>query len=66
MPVAGSNSIAIAAACHPRSGEERAGENSVMWGAFRECVRLEGHISVGHCGFSAEEVDEPQPAVMYE
>jgi hypothetical protein len=41
MLVAGSNSIAIAAACHSRSGEERAGENSVMWGAFRECVRLQ-------------------------
>lgn len=75
MPVAGSCSLAIAAACHPYfdpnylGGDRIAeiqffGEDVALlplkWGA----VRLEG--ALGHCTFSADEVDVPVEGRVYQ
>ena len=38
MPLAGSCSAAISAACHPPPGDNRASEKAVMWGALKERV----------------------------
>ncbi|KAL3448253.1 hypothetical protein BJX65DRAFT_275360 [Aspergillus insuetus] len=57
MPVAGSCSLAIAAACHPRSKETESEEteyNRLKWG-IEPCVQGE----VGHCAFSSARVEMP-------
>jgi len=63
MPVAGSCSAAIAAACHPEgSGEERSemAFRSVRWGAVPS-----GMGEVGHCSFTSREVEEPAHGHLY-
>lgn len=53
MPLAGSNSLAISAACH--GGEDGGKDDArqrVMWGVVRT-----GIDGVGHCAFSAGEVE---------
>lgn len=66
MPVAGSCSLAIAAACHPdpeekeyRTGQDIA-SGEVKWGDMGSMVD-----GVGHCGFSSEEVGIPIKGMMY-
>ncbi|KAL0253431.1 hypothetical protein SLS55_010410 [Diplodia seriata] len=64
MPVAGSCSVAIAAACHAPEGT--AETEPVMWGAVpgKEEERDDG-VVVGHCAFSNEEVDVPVEGRLY-
>jgi hypothetical protein len=71
MPVAGSCSLAIAAACHPAFDPnenrimewEREDEDMallpVKWGA----VPVHGRI--GHCSFTSEDVDVPKEGQIY-
>jgi hypothetical protein len=66
MPVAGSCSMAIAAACHGVPGkarsEESAWEERLMWGVMEA---TEEHEGVGHCGFSSLQMGRPQPGHIY-
>jgi hypothetical protein len=62
MPVAGSCSVAISAACHPES--ERNGESAallkVQWGSVSSNVR-----DFGHCSFTDGEVSPPEQGRLY-
>jgi hypothetical protein len=61
MPLVGSCSLAISAACHP--GEHvygsRIATQKMKWGA------VASNDGVGHCTFSAEEVGPPVVGEMY-
>jgi hypothetical protein len=64
MPVAGSCSLAIAAACHPRSAEtmsEGIEYERLKWGV-EPCE--EG--KVGHCAFSGAKVDKAVDGMVYQ
>jgi hypothetical protein len=61
MPVVGSCSAAIAAACHPDSDEdENAATKPLMWGvtSFRQA-------GIGHCSFSSKDVCPPTEGQQY-
>ncbi|KAL8991876.1 MAG: hypothetical protein Q9169_007572 [Polycauliona sp. 2 TL-2023] len=59
MPMAGSNSAAISAACHAPAEDVDASGLPVMWGA----VRTGGKI--GHCCFTSLEVTAPEVGKLY-
>ena len=63
MPVAGSCSAAIAAACHPPPAEcgERIWEKELRWGVTLE---PDGE-KPGHCSFSSKRVPSPIPGEKY-
>ena len=63
MPVVGSCSAAIAAACQPGSDsyKEEAAREKVQWGATED-----GLGAVGHCGFSMDAVELPVDGQCYE
>ncbi|OCK80650.1 hypothetical protein K432DRAFT_434615 [Lepidopterella palustris CBS 459.81] len=63
MPVVGSCSAAIAAACQPGrdSYKEEAAWEKVQWG-----VTEDGSRAVGHCGFSMDVVELPVDGQCYE
>ncbi|KAK4031281.1 hypothetical protein C8A01DRAFT_42247 [Parachaetomium inaequale] len=60
MPVVGSCSAAISAACHPVLHDERACSEPLQWG-----VRNYDGEENGHCSFSSGEVGVPHKGVMY-
>ena len=60
MPVAGSCSAAISAACHPVPYDKMAGLELLQWGV----TSLEGDEK-GHCSFSSGEVDAAKRGAMY-
>ncbi|KAF2127575.1 hypothetical protein P153DRAFT_398181 [Dothidotthia symphoricarpi CBS 119687] len=69
MPVAGSCSIAIAAACHAvpepfqkssEAIEENAADAEVQWGVMGSDDK-----GIGHCGFSMYAVDYPEQGKLY-
>ena len=59
VPLAGSCSAAISAACHRPEGDTDAAEKPLMWGA----VETEG--SIGHCCFTSFEVEKPVVGRLY-
>lgn len=59
MPLAGSSSAAISAACHPPETDEDAAVLPVRWGS----VRIEG--PVGHCCFTSFESSFPEEGKPY-
>jgi hypothetical protein len=68
MPVAGSCSAVISAACHKAEGEDMPQLRKVMWGV----VKGSGEIGTwkvgegsGHCAFSSELVAPPIPGRLY-
>ncbi|KAK4233848.1 hypothetical protein C8A03DRAFT_47693 [Achaetomium macrosporum] len=61
MPVVGSCSAAISAACHPVLHDERACLEPLQWG---ESNYYEGNEN-RHCSFSSGEVNTPQEGIMY-
>jgi hypothetical protein len=67
MPVAGSCSLAISAACHLAAGEDqlKAPLLPLKWGVtgFKKDDST-GEI-VGHCAFSSKEVESPQPGQVF-
>lgn len=68
MPVVGSCSLAIAAACHTSDNSPRGEEAFVplRWGATLHSHGEEpGEDNLGHCGFSSEYVEEPRAGVEY-
>lgn len=81
MPIAGSCSLAIAAACHNPDGSAHpeAAYGYVKWGVMEDYVKhveyerreqegqglLGSFRMLGHCGFSIDEVAEPQLETKY-
>ena len=61
MPVVGSCSVAIAAACHRPKDDEDAAYLPVAWGE----VVSEGTTDIGHCCFTSRTVYEPIPDRLY-
>lgn len=64
MPVASSNSLAIAAACHLPAEEFEKGDvafRKVQWGA----VEGKNEDGIGHCCFSSLYVEEPKHTQLY-
>jgi hypothetical protein len=66
IPLAGSNSMAISAACHP-ANDCNADEGGIstaferlQWGVMKT-----SQDGVGHCGFSSEQVTAPVEGEMY-
>ena len=65
MPLAGSCSAAISAACHPPEADVNASLRRVMWGVVaEESFQYEGE-SVGHCSFSSSTVEAPVEGKYY-
>lgn len=62
IPMAGSCSMAIAAACHVPEGTSEL--LPVKWGVVSEGLFGDGKIT-GHCSFSNDEVDSPTAGKMY-
>ena len=55
MPLRGTNSAVIAAACYVAGGEENIERKKLKWGV----------VGTGHCAFSSGEPDFPQAGVAY-
>ena len=63
MPIAGSCSMALAAAAHRPESDIDAAVLPVKWGVVAR--ESEGPGDVGHCCFTSEEVTEPQEGKLY-
>lgn len=59
MPLAGSCSAAISAACHPPKADVGASLKRVMWGVVAEGNPNDSVESVGHCSFTSFKVEAP-------
>ena len=59
MPLAGSCSAAISAACHPPKADVNASSKRLMWGVVAEVDPNDSHDRVGHCSFSSFDVETP-------
>ena len=65
MPLAGSCSAAISAACHPPKTDVNASLKRVMWGVVAdESFQYSGE-SVGHCSFTSFQVEAPTVDKLY-
>ncbi|KAL9073389.1 MAG: hypothetical protein Q9161_003004 [Pseudevernia consocians] len=65
MPLAGSCSAAISAACHPPEADVDASMKRIIWGVVAEdCFQYEGE-SVGHCSFTSFKVEAPVVGKRY-
>ncbi|KZM27396.1 hypothetical protein ST47_g1466 [Ascochyta rabiei] len=63
MPLAGSCSMAISAACHPEvSDREQLSTQKLQWGVE---TAVRDHEGVGHCSFSASPVGSPVEGHTY-
>ena len=65
MPLAGSCSAAISAACHPPKTDVDASLKRVMWGVVTEGSSSNSDKSVGHCSFTSFEVEAPIVGKQY-
>lgn len=68
IPVVGSCSLAIAAACHHDEGVPQPDEAfaGLQWGVTRRSGDEDGKGGMqGHCGFSSGHVEEPQAGATY-
>lgn len=67
IPVVGSCSLAIAAACHHPHGTPRPEEafTPLKWGAIYSHGEGPGEEIFGHCGFSSEYVEDPREGAEY-
>ena len=61
MPIAGSCSAAISAACHRPVEDIDAGLKKVMWGVVEEME----DDAIGHCCFSSQPVTAPEVGKVY-
>jgi hypothetical protein len=62
MPLGGTNSAVIAAACHVAGEEENIECKKIKWGV----VGTYGTDGMGHCAFSSGEPAFPQEGVAYQ
>lgn len=65
VPLAGSCSAAISAACHPPQGDLNQSLKPVMWGAVTKEDSETINIDVGHCSFTSFEVEPPTRGQWY-
>ncbi|KAL2066777.1 hypothetical protein VTL71DRAFT_2849 [Oculimacula yallundae] len=73
MPLVGSCSMAISAACHPVRGDLEVWTKPVQWGVTKDSTSGSGlgletkynGRDVGHCSFSSFEVEPPVPHDYY-
>lgn len=69
MPLVGSNSLAIAAACHPPLVDQSEREEMVLrpitWGAVPGKVDADEFGAIGHCCFSDRVVEPPETGKLY-
>jgi hypothetical protein len=69
MPMAGSCSAAISAACHKPEGDENPQLKKVMWGVVKGKGETIGMWKIGesfgHCSFSGALVAPPIPGRLY-
>ena len=67
MPLAGSCSAAISAACHPPSWDIDAATKRVKWGVIpgSENGNVMTQEEVGHCSFTSGDVDQVRNGSMY-
>jgi len=61
MPLVGSNSFAISAACHPPDNDHDVAKNRIMWGAAWH----QQDNMPGHCCFTSFEVEPPRVGEFY-
>ncbi|KAI8722701.1 hypothetical protein NCS52_00414600 [Fusarium sp. LHS14.1] len=64
MPMVGTCSAAISAACHHDDGQEEVSLKPVKWGAVF-VPETEGQDWVGHCCFTSSLVKRPKPGLFY-
>ncbi len=65
MPLVGSCSAAISAACHPPQGDLDASSRPVMWGVVAKEDTEISDDDIGHCSFTSFEVEAPTPGKWY-
>ena len=65
IPLAGSCSAAISAACHPPEADVNASLKRVMWGVVAEDSFQHEGESVGHCSFTSSKVEAPVVGKLY-
>ena len=65
MPLAGSCSAAISAACHPPEADVDASMKRIMWGVVAEDCFQYGGEDVGHCSFTISTVEAPVVGKWY-
>lgn len=65
MPLAGSCSAAICAACHPPNANEGASAKKLLWGVVKDEGAEQQGDEVGHCSFTSLEVEKPVAGKMY-
>jgi hypothetical protein len=61
MPLKGTNSAVVAAACYVAEGEENIERKKIKWGV----VCKHDTDGTGHCAFSSGEPAFPQDGVVY-
>jgi hypothetical protein len=61
IPVVGSCSLAISAACHPPESDESVAVKPLLWGA----VAHEENGKPGHCCLTSFEVEKPRKGALY-
>lgn len=59
IPLAGSCSAAISAACHPPKADVNASLKRVMWGVMAKGNSNDSGESVGHCSYTSFKVETP-------
>ncbi|KAL4889365.1 hypothetical protein BDV59DRAFT_186704, partial [Aspergillus ambiguus] len=69
MPIAGTCSAAISAACHPPVGDGDAASKPVMWGEVSEAQPPDegarGRVRYAHCSFTSKDVNLPSLVKPY-
>ena len=65
IPLVGSCSAAISAACHPPKADVNASSKRVMWGAVPAENISDSDDRVGHCCFTSFEVEAPIVGRLY-
>lgn len=73
IPLVGTCSAAISAACHPPTGDDRASTKLIMWGSCGHADRFEAADQsasaqdgeVGHCSMTSLTVERPVEGALY-
>jgi len=65
MPLVGSCSAAISAACHYPEGDTNASSEKLLWGVVDEGITSDNGIAIGHRSFTSFEVSAPIEGQLY-